>query len=112
MYPRPTAVKVTPETSPFVSVAVANAVDPIPVVVPEPIGGVILIDGTNVYPLPALVISISVIVPAAETMAVAAALTLIVPDVISASISLIVILYFILVISSTWVLASIWSPFS
>ena len=39
VYPRPIAFKVTPETSPFVSVTVANAVDPIPVVVPEPIGG-------------------------------------------------------------------------
>ena len=60
---------------------VANAVDPIPVVVPEPIGGLIVIHGADKYPDPAFVISIE-IVPAAETIAVAEAPTFIFPDVI------------------------------
>ena len=36
---------------------VANAVDPIPVVVPEPIGGLIVILGADKYPDPAFVIT-------------------------------------------------------
>ena len=63
---------------------IANAVEPMPVVVPEPIGGRIEILGADKYPEPAFVISIE-IVPAAETIAVAAAPTLIFPDVIKAS---------------------------
>ena len=63
---------------------VANAVEPMPVVVPEPIGGRIEILGADKYPEPAFVISIE-IVPAAETIAVAEAPTLIFPDVIKAS---------------------------
>ena len=55
-----------------------------PVVVPEPIGGRIEILGADKYPEPAFVISIE-IVPAAETIAVAEAPTLIFPDVIKAS---------------------------
>ena len=62
-------------------VVVANAVEPIPVVVPEPIGGRIEMLGADRYPEPAFVISIE-IVPAAETIAVAAAQTLILTDVI------------------------------
>ena len=65
---------------------VANAVEPIPVVVPEPIGGRIEMLGADKYPEPAFVISIE-IVPAAETIAVAEAPTLIFPDVIRASTS-------------------------
>ena len=71
-------------TNPFVIVVVANAVEPIPVVVPEPIGGRIEMLGADRYPEPAFVISIE-IVPAAETIAVAEAPTLISPDVIRAS---------------------------
>ena len=63
---------------------VANAVEPIPVVVPEPIGGRIVILGADKYPEPVFVISIEM-VPAAETIAVAEAPTLIFPDVIKAS---------------------------
>ena len=77
---------------PFVIVVVANAVDPIPIVVPEPIGGRIDILGADKYPDPAFVTSID-IVPAAETIAVAEAPTFIFPDVIKASISFIVIPY-------------------
>ena len=55
-----------------------------PVVVPEPIGGRIEILGADKYPEPAFEISIE-IVPAAETIAVAEAPTLIFPDVIKAS---------------------------
>ena len=65
---------------------VANAVEPIPVVVPDPIGGRIVILGADKYPEPAFVMSIE-IVPAAETIAVADAPTLIFPDVIRASTS-------------------------
>jgi len=65
-------------------VVVANAVEPIPVVVPEPIGGRMEILGADKYPEPAFVISIE-IVPAAETIAVAEAPTLIFPDDIKAS---------------------------
>mgnify|MGYP005695729845 FL=1 len=43
---------------PFVIVVVANAVDPIPVVVPEPIGGRIEILGADKYPEPTFVTSI------------------------------------------------------
>ena len=63
---------------------VANAVEPMPVVVPEPIGGRIEILGADKYPEPAFVDQIE-IVPAAETIAVAEAPTLIFPDVIKAS---------------------------
>ena len=63
---------------------VANAVDPIPVVVPEPIGGRIEILGADKYPDPTFVTSIE-IVPAAETIAVADAPTFIAPEVKSAS---------------------------
>ena len=57
-----------------------------PVVVPEPIGGRIEMLGADKYPEPAFVISIET-VPAAETIAVAEAPTLIFPDVIKASTS-------------------------
>ena len=80
--------------------------------VPEPTGGAILIVGTLKYPFPGLVITKPSIVPVAETSAVAAAPTFIWPDVISASTSLILILYFSSDKSSTWGAGSIWSPFS
>ena len=72
-------------TEPFVIAVVANAVEPIPVVVPAPNGGVIVIFGADKYPEPAFVILIFVIVPAAETIAVAEAPTFISPDVSKAS---------------------------
>ena len=64
---------------------VANAVEPIPVVVPEPIGTRIEMLGADKYPEPGFVISIEEMVPAAETIAVAEAPTLISPDDIKAS---------------------------
>ena len=54
--------------------------------VPEPIGGRIEMLGADKYPEPAFVMSIEM-VPAAETIAVAEAPTLISPDVIRASTS-------------------------
>ena len=84
VYPNPTAVSGVSLTDPFVIVVVANAVEPMPVVVTEPIGGLIEILCADKYPEPAFVISIE-IVPAAETIAVAEAPTLIYPDVIKAS---------------------------
>ena len=65
---------------------VANAVEPIQVVVPDPIGGRIELLGADKYPEPAFVMSIEM-VPAAETIAVAEAPTLISPYVIRASTS-------------------------
>ena len=82
-YPKPGFVTVTDVTEPFVIVAVASAVVPIPT--PIDGGALIFIDTEPLYPEPALVISIDDIVPAAETRAVAAAPTFISPDVIKAS---------------------------
>ena len=63
----------------------ANAVEPIPIVVPAPNGAVIDKFGAIKYPEPEFVISMSEMVPAAETIAVAEAPTLIFPDVIKES---------------------------
>ena len=70
---------------PFVNVAVANAVEPIPTDKPAPIGFEILTDGLVTYPLPAFVISKEVIEPDDDIIAVADAPTFISPDVTSAS---------------------------
>ena len=90
---------------------VANAVDPIPIVVPEPIGGRIEILGADKYPDPTFVTSIE-IVPAAETIAVADAPTFITPEVKSASTWFIVRSYLSADKGSTCLCASIWLPFS
>ena len=71
VYPVPGAVIVTPVTTPAVRDATAVALN----VLPNPTGFPMVTSGVVEYPTPPLDNEIDVIVPAAETLAVAAAPT-------------------------------------
>ena len=71
LYPVPSVETVIPVTTPFVIDAVASA----RAVVPRPTGFWIVTVGALSYPLPPVEIATDDIVPAAETIAVAALLT-------------------------------------
>ena len=82
-YPKPGLVTVADVITPLVIVAVATAL--VPIHTPIEGGALIYIDTDPLYPEPPFEISTDEIVPAADTIAVAAAPTFISPDVINAS---------------------------